>query len=123
MPRRSVLNSAEFAPWGRIVIAADAVLVLPDDRTASRYPFAVARDEFSFLLSIARAWHVAQVRIAARAPLRDAGEGAERPETVGDLDVPGIGRLEDHRRPQQRECHSDASARAQWRRHCGERSG
>ena len=69
------MNSAEFAPWRRIMIAADAVLVLPDDGSATRHPYAIARDEFSFLLSIARARHAAQVRIDARAPLRDAGEG------------------------------------------------
>ena len=90
------------------MIAADAVLILPDDRSATRYPFAIARDKFNFLLSITRAWHVAQAGIVARPPLGDAGEGAERPKAVGDLDSAGVGRRENHRRTQQRECQSDA---------------
>ena len=90
------------------MIAADAVLILPDDRSATRYPFAIARDKFNFLLSITRAWHVAQAGIVARPPLGDAGEGAERPKAVGDLNSAGVGRRENHRRTQQRECQSAA---------------
>jgi hypothetical protein len=63
------------------VIAADAVLILPDDRSATRYPFAITRGEFRFLLSITRAWHVA-AGIVARPPLGDAEEGAEPPKQL-----------------------------------------
>src|SRR4051794_13319027 len=89
--RALIVDPAEFAPRRGIVITADAVSVLLDDGTTASHPFAIAFDEFGFLLSIARTRHALDVWID-RAPSRGAGKTAERCDAALDLDPRGLGR-------------------------------